>query len=88
MLLPANRERIVRWVRQPHTHAPPAGNGAQLVFDMIREQRRVTQVRVLRDGGLLVGIALVGAAVAIYVEPPVTLGWAASSLRGVPRSWC
>ena len=54
---------------------------------MLREQRRAARLRSLRDGGLLVGIALVGAAVAIHVQPPVrawlvwlSLAWLAALL--------
>jgi hypothetical protein len=44
---------------------------------MQAERRRNMLVRTWRDTGLLVGIALAGAAVAVYVQPPLTrfLAW-------------
>ena len=71
-LLSGDREHIARCVQQPHTHAPLLGNGARLVSEMRRKRCRATLLRVLRDAGLLVGVALTGAAAAIYVEPPLT----------------
>ncbi len=97
-LQPVDRERVVRWVRQPHTGAcppPPApapglsaegqdpalldgpATSARLVSAIQAEQRRGVLIRAWRDTGLLVSIALAGAAVVIYVQPPLTrsLAW-------------
>lgn len=50
---------------------------ARLVSAIQAERRRGVLIRTWRDTGLLVGIALAGAAVAIYVQPPLTrsLSW-------------
>lgn len=97
-LLPADRERVVRWARQARTgtqspapaaapRAPMASQGpapldnpnasTRLVSAMQAERQRSALVRSWRDTGLLVGIALAGAAVAVYVQPPLTrsLAW-------------
>lgn len=85
-LLPADRERIARWVRQPAAHAPRPG-GARLVSEAMRERRQAARLRALRDAGLLIGMALAGAAVAAYVAPParawlawLSLAWLAALL--------
>ena len=106
-LLPADRERVVRWARPARTgtqspapaaapRAPKAGQSpapldntnpsTRLVSAMQAERRRSALVRSWRDTGLLVGIALAGAAVAVYVQPPLTrsLTWGiAAWLAGV-----
>lgn len=53
------------------------GEGVRLVSDLQAERKRGMLVRVWRDTGLLVGVALAGAVVAIYVQPPLTrpLAW-------------
>jgi hypothetical protein len=38
---------------------------------MITERRQGKRLRVIRDAGLLVGAAVMGAAMAVYVGPPV-----------------
>lgn len=75
-LLPADRERVASWAqrseppkRQPIADSP---GGARLVWDVQIERHRAALVRSWRDAGLLVGIALAGAVVALYVRPPAT----------------
>jgi len=75
-LLPADRERVANWAQQPKPPKPQpiAGSigGVRLVGDMQAERRRAMLVRTWRDAGLLVSVALAGAAVALYVRPPMT----------------
>lgn len=70
-LLPTDRERVARWVRQPRPPLARPSGAAQLVSEGIRERQRDQRLRITRDVGLLVGTALVGAGMAVYVGPPV-----------------
>ncbi len=54
----------------------------RLVSALQAERRRSALVRTCRDAGLLVGVALAGAAVAVYVQPPLT-----RSLAGSIMAW-
>ena len=63
----------------------PVGNptaGVRLVSALQAERRRGALVRTWRDTGLLVGVALAGAAIAVYVQPPLT-----RSLTGGITAW-
>lgn len=75
-LLPADRERVANWAQQPKSPKPQpmavGVGGVRLVRDIQAERRRAMLVRTWRDAGLLAGVALAGAAVALYVRPPVT----------------
>ena len=85
-LLPADRERVARWVQAPaaperQLEMGDAG-GARLVADVLAERRPAMRLRVLRDAGSLVAPALTGAAVAVHAAPPIS--W---NLAGVAVAW-
>ena len=79
-LLPPDRERLLR--RTSHREVPPSPGLGRFVADIMAERRRAMRLRVLRDAGSLVAMALIGAAVAIHLGPPVS--W---DLAGATAAW-
>ena len=79
-LLPADRERLLR--RPSHRELPPSSGPERFVADIMAERRQAMRLRVLRDAGSLVAMALTGAAVAVYVAP--TVSW---DLAGATAAW-
>ena len=79
-LLPPDRERLRRW--PSHRELPPLPGLGRFVADIMAERRRAMRLRVLRDAGSLVTVALIGAIIAIYAAPPMS--W---NLAGAIAAW-